>query len=284
VANIAAGDKPGDAVPDADDAEMKLFLESRRHLPPTVFDPAKWQQAVGEAHWKKVVYVLNRGGRYQDYEKAYDGEKFANKYGQLLNLYLEKYAKAKSPMTGKKLFGYPVYQPVMDVLGREIRDEQEGFELNLITYRMITQTKSRTVADYWLNAIQPTNEILLNSQDASRLGLSEGDRVKIVSKSNPDGVWDLKNGTLKPMIGEVKVIEGIRPSVIAFSLGKGHWAYGSSDVRIDGKIVKGDARRATGIHANAAMRLDDFLKNTCLIDPVGGSVSFYDTRVRLVKI
>jgi anaerobic selenocysteine-containing dehydrogenase len=283
LANIAAGDKPGDAVPDADDAEMKLFLESRRYLPPAVFDAVKWQQAVGEANWKKVVYVLNRGGRYQDYEKAYDGEKFANKYGQLINLYLEKYAKAKSPMTGKKLFGHPVYQPVMDVLGREIKDEQEGFDLNLITYRVVTQTKSRTVADYWLNAIQPTNEILLNSQDASRLGLSEGDRVKIVSKSNPDGVWDLKNGTLKPMVGEVKVIEGIRPGVIAFSLGKGHWAYGSSDVRIDGKIVKGDSRRATGIHANAAMRLDDHLKNTCLIDPVGGSVSFYDTRVRLVK-
>jgi anaerobic selenocysteine-containing dehydrogenase len=284
VANIAAGDKPGDAVPDADDAELKLFLESRRHLPPTVFDLAKWQRAVGETTWKKVVYVLNRGGRYQDYEKAYDGEKFANKYGQLINLYLEKYAKAKSPMTGKKLFGYPVYQPVMDVLGREIRDEQEGFDLNLITYRVVTQTKSRTVADYWLSAIQPTNEILLNSRDASRLGLSEGDKVKIVSRSNPDGVWDLKNGTLKPMVGEVKVIEGIRPGVIAFSLGKGHWAYGSSDVRIDGKIVKGDARRATGIHANAAMRLDDYLKNTCLIDPVGGSVSFYDTKVRLVKM
>jgi hypothetical protein len=31
------------------------------------------------------------------------------------------------------------------------------------------------------------------------------------------------------------------------------------------------------------MRLDDYLKNTCLIDPVGGSVSFYDTKVRLVK-
>jgi len=105
-------------------------------------------------------------------------------------------------MTGKKLFGHPVYQPVMDVLGREIHDEQEGFDLHLITYRVVTQTKTRTVADYWLNAIQPTNEILLNSQDASRLGLSEGDRVKIVSKSNPEGVWDLKNGTLKPMIGE----------------------------------------------------------------------------------
>jgi hypothetical protein len=81
----------------------------------------------------------------------------------------------------------------------------------------------------------------------------------------------------------VKVIEGIRPGVTAFSLGRGHWANGSSDLRIDGTLVKGDPRRATGVHANAAMRLDDHLKNTCLIDPVGGSVSFYDTKVRLVK-
>ena len=28
---------------------------------------------------------------------------------------------------------------------------------------------------------------------------------------------------------------------------------------------------------------DDHLKNTCLLDPVGGSVAFYDTQVRLVK-
>jgi hypothetical protein len=85
------------------------------------------------------------------------------------------------------------------------------------------------------------------------------------------------------MVGAIKVIEGIRPGVMAFSLGRGHWANGASDLRIDGRLVKGDARRGTGLHANAAMRLDDHLRNTCLIDPVGGSVSFYDTKVRLVK-
>jgi hypothetical protein len=37
--------------------------------------------------------VLNRGGRYQDYEKAYDGEKFANKYGQLINLFWKNMPK-----------------------------------------------------------------------------------------------------------------------------------------------------------------------------------------------
>ena len=59
-----------------------------------------WGSVVGEKMWPKVVYVLNRGGRYQAYAKAFDGEKFANKYGQLIDLYLEKYARSKSPMSG----------------------------------------------------------------------------------------------------------------------------------------------------------------------------------------
>lgn len=282
VANVAAGDD-GDPVPDADEAELKLFAEARRHLPPTVFDLSKWRAAVGDAWWRKVVYVLNRGGRWQPYASAFDGDRFTNSYGRLINLYLEKYAKARSPMTGTRWPGVATYLPVMDMLGREIHDEADGYDLHLITFREVTQTKSRTVVDYWLNAILDTNHVLLNAQDAARLGLQEGDRVRVISKSNPKGVWDLKNGREKPMVGVVKVIEGIRPGVVAFSLGRGHWANGASDLWIDGKLVPGDPRRATGFHANAAMRLDDYVRNTCLSDPLGGSVSFYDTKVRLVK-
>jgi hypothetical protein len=76
---------------------------------------------------------------------------------------------------------------------------------------------------------------------------------------------------------------GRRAAVVAFALRFGHWATGSSDLTIDGKLVKGDPRRATGVHANAAMRVDDHFKNTCMVDLIGGSVSFYDTRVKLVK-
>jgi hypothetical protein len=72
--------------------------------------------------------------------------------------------------------------------------------------------------------------------------------------------------------------------VITFTLGHGHWATGAEDVTIDGKVIKGDKRRAGGIHANAAMWIDPHLKNTCMIDKVGGSVSFYDTKVRIVKV
>lgn len=284
VANISAGDKPGDEVPDADDEELHQFEVARRHLPKTVFDSEKWKKIVGDAWWKKVVYVMNRGGRFQDYEKAYEGDKFKNKYGKLLNLYLEKHAHGKSAITGKHYPGFATYLPIADVADKEVHDENEGFDLHMITYRDVTQTKSRTIVDYWLSAVRPENFVLINKVDAQRLGFTEGDQVKFTSKTNPEGHYDLKNGTLKPMVGKIKVVQGIRPGIIAFSLGHGHWANGSSDMVVDGKKIKGDPRRATGVHANAAMRLDDYLKNTCLLDPIGGSVSFYDTKVKLVKV
>ena len=113
--------------------------------------------------------------------------------------------------------------------------------------------------------------------------MSEGDKVKVVSASNEEGIWDLGNGQKKPMIGHVRVRQGIRPGVVAFSLGHGHWAYGAQRVIIDGVSVPADPRRATGVHANAAMRVDPVLKNTGLVDPVGGSAVFYQSQVKLVK-
>jgi anaerobic selenocysteine-containing dehydrogenase len=86
------------------------------------------------------------------------------------------------------------------------------------------------------------------------------------------------------MAGRVVLTQTVRPGVISFALGFGHWATGSHDVTINGITIRGEKRRAAGTHANAAMWVDPTLKNTCMLDPVGGSVSFYDTSVRLEKL
>jgi tetrathionate reductase subunit A len=286
VANLGAGERAdgSDAVPDADDAEVKVFLEARRHLPAPVFDAATWQGIVGDKWWRKVIYVLNRGGRFQDFDKAYPGEQVANKYGTLINLYQEKTAKTKSAITGKPLGGVAAYLPgPVDLLGRPIEDETAGYDLHLITFREIAHTKSRTASNYWLLQLLPENALVMNAADAVRLGVKDGDKVRVTSASNPEGAWDLANGTKVPMVGKVKVVQGMRPGVVGFSLGHGHWAYGARDVVVDGKTIKGDPRRATGVHLNAAMRVDPYLKNTCLVDPVGASAVFYDTRVKVTK-
>jgi anaerobic selenocysteine-containing dehydrogenase len=284
VANVAIeGLTDGKEVPSASDDEVKLFTECRRHLPKSVFDFERWRKAVGDDLIRKVVYVLNRGGRFEDYQKAWDGEQVKHKYGTLINLYQEKTAKVKNSMTGKSLKGYGQYlPPFRDVTDKPIDDEKEGYDLVLITSRTILHTKSRTATNYWLNAILPENYVYIHQKDAARLDLRDGDAVKVVSKSNLDGVWDI-GPFRKPMTGKLKVGQAIRPGTISFFLGYGHWAYGANDIVIDGKKLRGDKRRGQGIHANAAMRVDPVLKNTPLEDVYGGSVVFYDSRVKLVK-
>jgi anaerobic selenocysteine-containing dehydrogenase len=290
VANIAAGEKPdfADAVPEADEAEIELFLNARKHLPKTVFDAETWKAALGndESLWRRVVYVLNRGGRFQNYAKLFDGEKLANKYGKYLGMYCEKTYDSKNSMTGEHFSGVARYfEPGQDSLGNRVSadDEAEGYDLHLITNRTIVQTKSRTSGNYWLKAIEPTNYLVMNSQDARRLGLQAGDQIRVLSKTNPEGVWDLGNGQQVPIEGQVQIIEGLRPGVVTFSLGFGHWAYGSQDVIIDGQTIQGDDRRFGGIHANAVMRTDSHNPNTCLRDLTGGSAVFYDSKVKIVK-
>jgi anaerobic selenocysteine-containing dehydrogenase len=287
VANIAMGDKPdgSEKVPAASDEEIKVFEEARRHLPATVFDAKRWQAVVGPEWWPHVVTVLNRGGRFQEYKKAYKDGQMANKYGKMLGIYFDKLVTTKNSMTGKPYLGHADYfEGPQDCTGKLIDDAAQGYDFTLITYKTITQTKSRTIGNYWLDAVLPENFIEISAADAQRLGLQTGDQVKVVSATNPEGVWDLAQGRTRPMIGKVRVEQGIRPGVVAFSLGFGHWSNGAGQMVIDGVPIPGDTRRATGVHANAAMRLDPVLKNTGLVDPVGGSAVFYQSQVKLVKV
>lgn len=284
VANVAAGTKEGDEVPDASDEEMKIFRAARKHLPKTVFDEDVWKTSCGDQWWRKVVYVLNRGGRFQEYSKMYKGDYLANPYGKLVNLYSEKVATTKHPATGKPFAGIARYfEPYVDYAGNPVADEAQGYTFKLITHREIFHTKSRTASNYWLLALMPESNVLMNKIDTDRLGLKDGDEIRIVSPSNPDGEWDLGNGMKRPLVGKVKVIQGIRPGTITFPLGFGHWAYGSNDIVVDGQVIHRDQRRGKGIHANAAMRADPVLRNTPLSDPVGASVAFYDSMVKVVK-
>ncbi len=231
-----------------------------------------------------MVYVLNRGGRFEDHDRAYKGKRVAHPYAALLNLYQEKTASTTHSGTGKKNRGHAQYVPIRDFHGHEPAKLREGYELALITHRSIVHTKSRTIADPWLSPLLPTNGILLNPVDAKRLGLTDGQMVKMVSATNPSGEWELGAGRKKAMIGRVTFTHTMRPGVTSFVLGFGHWATGAADILIDGVLIRGDERRATGIHSNAAMWVDPALKNTCMLDPVGGSVSFYDTYVRLIPV
>ncbi len=286
VANLAFGEKPdgSQSLPDADEREMAIFIEARRHLPKTVFDPQRWKRIVGEKMWPKVVYVLGRGGRFDDHEKGYKGSRVGNPYAALLNLYQEKTASTVHSGTGKHLRGIACYLPICGFDGKEPDEYRKGHDLVMITHRVISQTKSRTIANPWMSALTPENGVLINPRDAERLGLTNGQMVKVTSATNAAGIWPVGVSGDRPMVGKLVVTQTVRPGVVSFALGFGHWATGAADVMIDGQLIKGEPRRAKGIHANAAMWTDPTVKNTCMFDPVGGSVSFYDTHVKLEPV
>ncbi len=108
--------------------------------------------------------------------------------------------------------------------------------------------------------------------------------MRLVSATNPNGAYDLGNGEVRYVEGRLEAREGIRPGVVAVSWHFGHWAYGSRDVTVDGELVRGDPNRGRGVNPNPVMLEDTSVGNVCLTDPIGGSASFYDTQVRLVKV
>ncbi|MBI4494048.1 MAG: molybdopterin oxidoreductase, partial [Chloroflexi bacterium] len=283
-ANLAFGDKAdgSDGVPEASDEELQVFRAARRHLPPAMYDDAKWQRATGAQFWRKTVYVLNRGGRFEHFSKIYDGDYMAHRFGGTFHLFIERVAKQKHSVTGQRFDGLPHYDPPLFSNGRAVDDQ--AFPFQLITFKEIFGTQSRTPGTYWAKlSLLPENFVLMNRADTRRLGLEEGDRVRLSSASLPQGASDLGNGQQREMVGKVKPIEGLRPGVIAVSQSFGNWAYGAQAVEVDRILVPGDSRRSTGLQINPLLRLDDHTRTGPLGDAIGGSVSFYDTRVNVTR-
>ncbi len=281
-ANIAAGDHPDEAVPDASDSEMQLFQKAREHLPAAVYSWERWRQALRPEEWAKVVYVLNRGGRFDPFDHAYDGERLAHALKGLVHLYMEGPGKGRHSLTGKPLGGTATYLPPTTAMGQPL-EAMEG-EYKLITYKEVFHTQSRTIGNYWVLPLRLENTIWMSAADAAAAGLQDGDEVRLTSRTNPKGEIDLGGGTIIPITGRIEVRQGVRPGVVAVSHHFGHWGYGSATVTIDGQEVPADPRRGRGLTVNPLMLSDPDVPNVCLTDPVGGSASFMDSWVRVERV
>ncbi len=191
---------------------MQLFLNARKHLEKTVFSPERWEKAAGTESWKKVVYFLNRGGRFEDFDEAKQmghGGFVEHQTKQRFNMYVENVGTQRHSLTGKRFSGLGIYEPVTDAAGHPI--SSNGYELDLSTYKEILGGQSRTLpGNYWLSSILPENHIMINADTAAKLGFKNGDRVRVASPTNPDGVWPVPNNKPVPMEGRLKTIEGIR--------------------------------------------------------------------------
>jgi anaerobic selenocysteine-containing dehydrogenase len=252
-------------------------IDSSVPMPPWSNAWGYWGQAIAnmaaDAGGPGRDYVLARGGRFADYTTAYDGDKLASRFGGRIYFFNEKLATKRDSMTGQYFDGMGHYEPPADITGQPIAAQDSALPLQLITYKMSWHSQMHTSRYPWLMSIQAENFMEMNPVDGNARGLRTGDRAKLTSASSPAGVEGL-----------VRVTGTVAPGVVAVSHHFGHWEMSSRAHQINGVNTSYDASRGAGINAAQIMRADPVFPNVTLQDRIGGSASFYDTRVEVVKV
>jgi anaerobic selenocysteine-containing dehydrogenase len=177
--------------------------------------------------------------------------------GKVINIFSEEIEEAG-------FAGMPFWIP--NPGHRNLRDN----ELILTTFKKVMHTQSASQNLKWLQEIDHDNPAWINSATARKLGLRDGDLVRVTS---PIGY----------MVTKVHVTEGIRPECIAIAHHAGHWHFGryaegkrgyrrdwSREDDPDSELIWWED---VGVHPNKIIPV--------YTDPVGGSQGWFDTIVRV---
>lgn len=236
--------------------------------------------------WQRLCSLLSRGGGFTPYEDGFEGEIFKKGINEVF-IYNESLGLSKNALTGVKFAGAPVFIHPKNASDRLIDKEDDAFPFSVVTYKKSLHTQSRSL---WCDAameIQGENHIELNRQDAEKNGFKDGDKARLISRSNPEGIT-----------GIVKTSQLIRPGCIAVSFHFGHSGFGASSLKVKNgknvflgreKVMKGAKLTPAplyrkGLNFNDVARLDETLGNTPMVDLVGGIPDFSSTRVKLSKV
>ena len=261
---VAAAGGPETQLPDVTDIEMEVNdLAGFRD---------QFKDALKPEDWPKVLSALAKGGRMEPRKNARQGDKLTHRFTKTLHFYAEEVAQTRNSMTGEFFLGTTAWVEPATALGKPLDklDDANEWPLTIITFKGALQSHSRLASNYALRQIMPDNGVQVAVEDARRLGVRDGEKVWVVTP----------HGRRK---GTACVVEGIRPGVIAFSVGYGHWGYGATNYQLGGARVEGDRVRRAGIHLNPILRRDPDVDQMTLMDLAGGSVVFFNTRARLEK-
>lgn len=287
VANIAYDGKP---VPNANAREMEVFTKVRKKALGSYFDEGRWKKAVKPEEWEKVVYVLNRGGRFEEAGNEYVNNNKHIKYnfGGQANFYDEGVAAGKNSYNGDFFEGMPLYEEIKSFNRKPIKSKQP---LQLINWKSRNIGTYRNVSSSWLREVRSDNYIWMNKVDANRRGIKTGDNVKI---SNDSIVLE----------GTVYVTGGIAPGVVGSAYNMGQTGYGVKQNTIDGhktpklpeynhtsfnfkKPMQEDdgypGGREDGYPVNKLTELDKSITNSAVYDEIGGAPGQLDMFVEIVK-
>ncbi|HYH23168.1 MAG TPA: molybdopterin dinucleotide binding domain-containing protein [Azospirillum sp.] len=249
-ANVAwLGKQP---VPDASDEDVALSGVER--VLPALKATLKAEE------WRKVAFILARGGRYQNQAEGFEGDKAAHRFTKPLLVYNEAVGSSKSSITGKRWAGTATWMPPVFADGTPVRavHTPEDWPFQLVSAKSVL-VSAYTIAASRLRHLHPDNPVGINADDARRLGIQTGDRIRIAT---PGGAG----------LATAIVRHGVMPGVLAVEHGFGHKEYGARPHVVGGVSQPKVPEIGAGINVNDLGLADPTRPGASVwLDPVVGT-------------
>jgi len=261
-ANIAYD---GGAVSDISDDEIKLSGVAR------IADVLK--QTLKPEEWRKVAYVYARGGRFDNIDKAYQGDMLTRRYKKPMQIYDEALGTSRNTLSGKRYVGTPTWiaPSLADGSPLETAFPASKWPFKVISTKSQLQS-SHTIGIASMQQIHPVNPVAMHQQDAAELGIRCGDRIRITTP-----------GASVETV--VQVREGIHRGVIAIEHGFGHRELGARKHRIGERWLPGSSLASKGVNINDLGFADPVREGmNVLSDFVVGSVARQGLPAKIEKI
>lgn len=228
MANIAYfGGKP---VGEASDDDMEITGVSKY--------AALLQEKLKPQEWRQVAMLLTRGGRFDDLKQAWEGKHLRKAYDKPLQIWNEEVAAMRHSMTGESFSGCPTWYPTRLADGRAMRERYDKTQWPfLLTSYKSNLMSSMSIGMDRLRQVHPHNPISVNKDDAKRLNIRNGDKVKVTT---PGG----------SVTGVAVVRDGVISGAAAIEHGYGHTELGARTHSIDGELMAHNPALAAGVNLN----------------------------------
>ncbi|HYF89679.1 molybdopterin-dependent oxidoreductase [Azospirillum sp.] len=262
-ANIAwLGKQP---VPDASDEDI-AWSGVERVLPAL-------KATLKEEEWRKVAFILARGGRCQNQAEGFEGDKATHRFKGGLLVYNEALGASKSSVTGRRWTGTASWMPPVFADGTPVSrvHPPEDWPFQLVS------SKSVLVSAYMIGAtrlrhLHPENPVGVNVEDARRLGIETGDRIRIATP-----------GGTEPATAIVR--HGVMAGVLAVEHGFGHKEFGARAHVIGDRRQPDVPEIAAGINLNDLGLVDPTRAGASVwVDPIAGTAVRQGIPARLERV
>ena len=229
------------------------------------------QAQLKDDEWRQVAMLMTRGGRFDTIEAAWKGEHIRKPHALPLQLWAEDVAKMRHSMTGERLSGCPTWYPTRLADGSAMRQHfpEAQWPLLMTSYKSNLMS-SMSIGVARLRQVHPHNPVSVNREDAARLGVKNGDTVRLTTPG-------------KSMLAVALVRDGVMPGAIAIEHGYGHTELGARTHTVDGKALAQNPQHANGVNLNDLGFADPSRgkERNVWVDGVSGAVVRQGLPVRL---